>query len=273
MSSTRSTGRLSALWNRRGVRLVAGVVGLAIVISIGSALAVSLNAGKVDEPSNIVLPSPEAQSQTLYQQAVQAQASGDTTRAVVLLGSAVKANPSNTQAKTLLAKITPKPVAVVKPPAGGAASSPATSSTGDALYAGAVADVSSLLPKAVKGYAVAGLIPADAADVEAPYEPSKDTSYAGKVPLMVIGVHDFGSPAAASAFVDGAGKAYPKDVASVKVGRLVGKYGHDGRRLASVSFARGRFAFEVTLTTSDGDPAAYKSEVLRIAALIPAALP
>ena len=273
MSPAGSKGKVGALLSRRWVRYAMGVVALALVITVGSALAVSFNKSRVSNPEAIVLSSPASESQKLYDEAQSAQASGDTTQAIVLLNRAVALNPANSNAKTMLAQIKRSKstsVATSTPPGGSGSQTP-TSAPVDTSYLEAVPDVAVMLPPTIKDYRLAGLAPADKSDVEAPYEPASGSANAGKVSLMVVAVHDFGTAAAANEFVNTAAKAYPKNVASVKIGNLNGKFGTDGRKVASVSFARGRFAFEVSVTVPGGSPESYKSEVLRIAAEIPAA--
>ena len=51
-----------------------------------------------------------------------------------------------------------------------------------------------------------------------------------------------------TASVSATDEAYPESWSDMTVGLLDGAYGEDGGRRAAISFARGRFAFEVVAT-------------------------
>lgn len=259
-----------------------GVVALAVVISVGSAFAYTR--GVPQQPD-----APAAGASGLYDRALKAYESGDTTSALSYLQELASVDPLNPQAKELRARIfsargdgtsstVPRGGSGSSPPAasgssssGGKSPSSKPSSAADILYSEATTNVATMLPSAVAGYSRAGLIPADASDVEAPFEPSRTSDMAGKVSIVVLAVHDLETASAASAFVSSAHKAYPKDVADVSVGGVKGKSGSDGGGHYSVSFARGRYAFEVTLTATGATASESKAETTRIAGLFPAA--
>ena len=76
---------------------------------------------------------------------------------------------------------------------------------------------------------------------------------------------------AAQKFLDGVSKGlYSKDPAVVTVRGVTGYFGTDGTRFATVAFRRGRYVFEV-IVTSSGPPADAKALAEKAAAAFPAA--
>jgi hypothetical protein len=63
--------------------------------------------------------------------------------------------------------------------------------------------------------------------------------------------------------------SFPKDGAVVNVRGTTGYFGTDGMRFASVAFRRGRYVFEV-IVTSSGPPAGVKALAEQAAAAFPA---
>jgi len=87
---------------------------------------------------------------------------------------------------------------------------------------------------------------------------------------IVMVVNDMGSVKAADDFiVNTSKKVYSKDGQAVTVDGAEGYFGTDGAALASVSFTRGRFVFEVLVTTSGQAPKNLKDIAMNAAAAYP----
>ena len=126
-------------------------------------------------------------------------------------------------------------------------------------------ELSKLLPKAMEGFSL-GASQVIAPDATLAGEPDASGSGASNV---IWAVHDRGSESAAQTFVDGLSKGlYSKDQATVIVRGVSGSFGTDGMRFASVVFRRGRYVFEV-IVTSSGPPADAKSLAEKAAAAFP----
>jgi hypothetical protein len=123
--------------------------------------------------------------------------------------------------------------------------------------------VASLLPKAVAGYKV-GIVETTTASAIVPLEPT-NAGPQGKATIVVLTVFDKMSVSAARTYVNQFQRAYPKDLSSVTIGRLTGRFGTDGSHLAAVVFSRGRYAFEIVLTATRGAPRDLESVVLQAA--------
>jgi hypothetical protein len=231
------------------------------------------------------------QSRKDYTEALSALASGETTAAKQLLEKAVAEDPGNTVAKKKLdemraaplpkgkeqpraSKPAPKTPAPTKP-AGGSpggstnptgATQPDTSSY-DPAFDNPVSDIKALLPKSVPGFALGQVAAADA-DAELPLDP--DYTLGGLVAAAQVSVHDRGSLAAAATYVtQHSGTLYKNGAKAVDVNGTQARTGTDSGRLAAVIFSRGRFAFEVVVTSSGSDP----SQVLDVALDVAKAFP
>jgi cytoskeletal protein RodZ len=127
-----------------------------------------------------------------------------------------------------------------------------------------VANLASLLPKAVAGYKT-GIVEKSKTSVIVPLAPTLAGPAAGKATIAVLTVLDKKTDAAAQAYVDEFQRAYPKDLSAVTIGTLTGRFGTDGLHLAAVTFSRGRYAFEIVLTATRGAPLDLKSLTLQVA--------
>jgi hypothetical protein len=84
-------------------------------------------------------------------------------------------------------------------------------------------------------------------------------------------VHDRKTAASAKSFITKTSKsAYSHNGASVTVGGTTGYFGTDGTKFATVSFVRGRYAYEIIATAPGNSPADMKNDALRAAAAFPA---
>jgi len=240
-------GAESRNMKRRVLYVVIGAVVLATLISIG-ALA-SGTKGNTD-----VAPSASGglseSAEQLYERGLAAERSGDATQALALMSQVLMKDSAHMGAlaakKRLTSTQAPQVPDPTKPtPSTGGTTTPGVQS--DSAYESALADVGTLLPGVPAGYS------------------------AGRVSVAVLAVHDRGTKDAAAAFVSSHKQAFPKDSAEVSIGSLKGLFGTDGRGIAAVAFSRGRFAFEVVLTTAGAPPIELKDEVVRLAGLFPAA--
>ena len=214
---------------------------------------------------------PVDESTALYMQAVAAQKSGDLTRTVELARSALQANPSNADAQRLLDAATKESVAgsSAKPPTGSTIETGTTkpSAATDPLFLKIHKPLAVLLPTAIDGF-----------DMGVPIESKGDVTKSGrpknsKTPVysIIVAAHDRKTYSSAKSFITKTSKvAFPKDSAAVTVDGVDGYFGTDGMKFATLSFARGRYAFEVLVTASTGyDPRETKSAALAAAKAFP----
>ena len=139
------------------------------------------------------------------------------------------------------------------------------------VYGSKIANLGSVVPATFAGYDMrtvdasgdAYIIPL-APDATGP----KDT-----VSVAVVSITDKNSASKAAEFVDGIDKAYSHNVMHATAGSAKGIFATDGQRIAAFRFARGRYVVEVLVTSANGTPSELKSEVLRLAALMPASQP
>lgn len=254
----------------------AGVALLAAVIFGVSALSGPRDATGPNLPQTTL---PASDSGDLYADAMDALASGETTRVVELLERALIADPSNAQARAELDRITRDPALAAEPGGPGNATgepsappdeSPAVTNP-DAGFTSPVADVGVLLPESVPGYelALAVVVGPDASVAADPVEGGP----VGTVRRALFTVHDRATPDAADAFLrDVTRIAYPNDSANVTVDGVSAYFGTDGTRFAVVAYKRGRFVFEVVVTTAGQSPAALRDATVSAARAFPDAL-
>ncbi len=83
-------------------------------------------------------------------------------------------------------------------------------------------------------------------------------------------VHDLKTTAGAKSFVTKTSKkSFPKNPGTVTVHGTKGYFGTDGTRFATVSFARGRYAFEVLVTVNGVAPKTIKAAAIKAANAFP----
>ncbi|MDP2182272.1 MAG: hypothetical protein Q8K99_06860 [Actinomycetota bacterium] len=247
---TKTSGRSRKLW-----WTLASIVGLALVIY--GVAAVSSPKESADKPPKLT---PADRSADFYTQALIAADSNETTRALELLAKSLALNPDNTSAKTLLDRVKqaakePTPTPAPKP--------------GVDPFLSAVSDLRLLLPKTVPGY-VLGTVISQGGDAVVSGEPAPGSPDVRTVSRVLLAVHDRGTPAAAAAFITSVSKkTYPNAASSVEIDGVMAYAGTDGGRLVSVSFVRGRYAFEAVVTSRSGDPAGLVDIAAGIARAFP----
>jgi hypothetical protein len=243
---------------------------LVVAIVAGSLFAASK---RPPVPATIQL-NPQQQSKSDYDNALSALSNEATSTAIMLLERAVTIDPTNTAARTKLAalkKSTPEP----KPSTPAPSPTTPTTTTPEPPkpdpnkpdpFAGNIS-LKKLLPSAMDGFSL-GSPQIIAPDATLAGEPNASDTGAINV---VWAVHDRGSGSSAQKFLDGVSKGlYPKDPAVVTVRGVTGYFGTDGTRFATVAFRRGRYVFEV-LVTSSGPPADAKALAEKAAAAFPTA--
>jgi hypothetical protein len=236
---------------------------LAAAIVAGSLFAQSR---RPPVPATIQL-SAAQQSKADYDNAMSALSNEATPTAIALLEHAVATDPSNTAAKAKLAQLK-KSVAAETPSAPTPSATPtkAPEPSGPDPFLGAI-DLKKLLPATMDGYSL-GASQIIAPDATVAGEP--DASGSGFTNILWA-VHDRGSESAAQQFVDGLSNGlYSKDKAPVNVRGVTGTFGTDGTRFASIVFRRGRYAYEVIVTSST-NPLDAKALAEKAAAAFPAA--
>lgn len=246
------------------------------VLAVFALAAVILGVGALTAPKrpDASLPPVEQQpSQTkLYDDAVAALASGDTTRATTLLRKAAEAGSEPARKKLeQLSQADQQGTQSISltSAAGQQPSRPSGGTDIDAGYTGA-RELLALLPTTVKGLNGANAEVTGTGALR-PFEAARGSAYDGRVSRVVLTVLDEGTISKAQAYVDGLPKAYPKQVKSVTVGVVPrGKSGNDGQKSASVVFKRGRYVFEVVITTTTGTGADIQPLALEIAKAFPA---
>jgi len=256
--------RTKALWS--GAATVAVLAVVLIVLGLFGPLR--------SRPASTPAPTGEASTtvtgQTLYNQALEAQASGETTRAAELAQAALVADPSNAAAQGLLDSLN----ASSGPGAGTEPSEPSAPSTGtapgsvsDAAFLKKYDDLASLMPTRPIGFSF-----------DRPVQLGSDMTVSGAVVPREPGitkvtwtVHDMKSPSGAASFVTKTSKQlFSKNVASVTIHGVRAHFGTDGTRFATVAFVRGRYAFEVLVSVEGMSPKAAKAIATKAATAFPA---
>lgn len=122
-------------------------------------------------------------------------------------------------------------------------------------------DMTKLLPAAYQGYRLNGTDDG-VADVMLSGVPEGGD---GAVTNILWLVHDRKTAAKAAKFITTASEVmYPRDVAAVKVNGVPARFATDGKHLATVTYTRGRYVFEVVMTSAQS-PVKQQAAVLAAA--------
>ena len=208
----------------------------------------------------------------IYEQARKAAEDGDRDTAITLLERVLADDPSHARADALLSRLNGDNASGATQtgdePGATPDQQPAAPEDDDAggvpvvdPWLGPSADMGLFLPEVIDGWQ-RGLpdVSQDSAGV------SFDPSARGAIRLAVFSVNDRQTEAAAKQFIEDVSKrAYPQDGASVKVGNLDGYFGTNGAIAATVAFARGRYAFEVTVTADNVHPRTVRDAAIGLA--------
>jgi hypothetical protein len=265
MAGSRSS-KTKALWS--GAITVAV---LAVVLIVAAAISPQ-GSKNAPAPGSVTATQPSEQSQLLYEQALQAQASGDLTRTVELAKAAVQADPNNTQAQALVTSASSShgnsnPPTPDSSGDGGSPSTPTTTTPSDTRFMKYYKHLSVLAPKAFSGYSLGEPVQLKR-DLSMSATPIAKAALASNI---VWAVSDAETRAAAKRFATKTSKStFPKDGASVTVDSVPGYFGTDGTQFATVSFARGRYTFEVLASTVPGvTPLQLKALLIEAARAFP----
>lgn len=244
-----------------------GVAALAAVMYLGGALSTPDEQGTA--PSTKL--TPEIEAQKLAREAESALSANDTDTAVTLAQRALKTDPNNVQASTVLARAATKPAPTDAPARD--SNEPEDSTSENPQYLSEVEDLPAMLPSRITGW-VAGQVVDVAPDALVTYQPEVGSSVDAQVKRAVFSVHDMKSAEKAEQFLREVAKAaYAQSTAEVAVGSVKkAHFGTDGAGTALVAFARGRYAFETLVVAEPGvSPAGLKTMAVKLAAALPAA--
>lgn len=244
------------IWTAITVVALAGVI-----FTIGA-----LGEARKNDEARLELSATE-RSNRMYTDGMSALASGDTTEAAQLFTRALELDPANKRAAAELDKID-KPA---DDSGDNESSNPTTTpvTDPDAGYMDAVANIVSLLPVSVSGYEL-GMTQVQGTEAQVPADPITGGPVR-RVKRVVFFVHDRGDVAKAKGFVSSVSRtAYPQNAANVSVNGIPAYFGTDGSLLATVAFTRGRYAFEVLVTSDGPAPGTLLDDALAAAAALPA---
>lgn len=238
---------------------VATVVVLAVVIFALSALSDPV---KKSGPQVARLDL-EKKSGKLYEEALDALSSGETTRASDLLQEAVAIDSSNNAAKKKLAEVQSDEESSTTPDQNEGSG---TDTSSQDQFLKPVANMGRLLPSTVKGHTM-GYVDVTKSDATRTGTPTSSRSPLSRV---VWAVHDRKDAKGAAAFVARTSKrAFPKNGSSVTVDGVGGYFGSDGAQFATVVYTRGRYVFELIITAPAGDAASYRQSAVEAAVAFP----
>jgi len=214
-----------------------------------------------------------SQSDKLYDEALSALASGETTTAVTLLEQVVASDPDNQQARRTLESVQSGRATESgadedddEPAAQDTTDDTPAPATEDPAFGKSTDDLSALLPAAVEGYSL-GTKTAVGDDATLSGSPTSPDLIGSRA---VWTVHYRKSEKEAAAFLTDVSKSlYSKNPKNVSIDGAKGYFGTDGTRFATVVYVRGRYVFEVVLTSLDGKASALELEAGNAAKAFP----
>jgi len=212
-------------------------------------------------------------SDKMYEEALSALASGETTTAISLLEQVVASDPDNQQARRTLESVQSGSATEsgadddddesAEPDTTDDTPAPATE---DPAFGKPTDDLPALLPSSVQGYSL-GTKSAVGDDATVSGSPSTPDLIGSRA---VWSVHYRKSDKEAAEFVSDVSKSlYSKNPKNVNVDGAKGYFGTDGTRFATVVYVRGRYVFEVVLTSLDGKASALELEAGNAAKAFP----
>ena len=254
----------------------AGVIVLSAAIIFG-AWALARHDGDATDTGQ---PLVEGVSGDLYERARLAAESEETATALALLERVLAEEPGHPRARALRARLQDRSAAQdtsagghgggEDEPNGVPSDAPGADRNGgagdeeprdDSAYLQPVDPLTRLLPDFIEGWERGQPIESGE-DAVVPFSPSVVRG----VSRALFSVHDRGSPEGAAAFVENTSKVvYGTDGAEVRLGAVDAYFGTDGSTLATIAFARGRYAFELVITAPDGSVQQAKTVALELA--------
>jgi len=259
--------------SRRAVALGSTVATVLVLAGVIYGLAAVSSPRDPDDAPVISLAD---QSERLTDQAMDALESGDETAAAALLQKAVSVDPTNSRARDELTRIVESKTPQSEdedpePERDNDSQAEEPDFDPDAGFLDPVNDLGALLPSSVEGYEL-GLVTVVDTDANVPADPTEDGPF-DVITRALFSVHDFETAEKAEAFVVSVSRtAFPENAADVTVDGVPAYFGTDGVRFATVSYSRGRYAFEVIITTGTGAPGALLDASVSAAAAFPDSL-
>jgi hypothetical protein len=193
--------------------------------------------------------SPQQRSQQALRDGLAALSKEETGTAEELFQSAVRIDPENTAAQDALTKLRSgtSAAATNRPPAASnAATNPAPAASSDTWEK--QLDVATLLPRSYPAFALGSVskVGADAVITGSP------TNSSTGITRIAWAVHDRESDVAAADFIAKTSKSvYTHDPMTIVVNGTPAYFATDGKQFATVVYTRGRYVFELVITTSE----------------------
>lgn len=254
--------RIHAGWKVRWIRLTVYAVALGALMLVAGALAWP------STPTEDVGLPPLALRSSGYEDALTLAESGETTAALQSLTAYLKENPEDKTAQRLLVRLrdeSPGNASTDNDPT--SPSDDPTSPSDDPVWLNKVADIEALLPLVVDGLSRGSVVLGET-DAVVPYDAQDAGDYAA-ARRVLYSVHDLKTAQAASSFENQVSKiVYPKNAQRVTIDGANAYFGTNGDALATVAYARGRYVFEVVITTGI-PPSEFKQQAVAIATAFP----
>jgi hypothetical protein len=278
-ASAKSGGRWSRMSGR--AKMLLGV-GATVVVLAGVILGVSAFSATDSSETATTQLTDVQRSALAYQKGLAALEAGETTAAVAALKQAVELDPANQAAADALARA----VRAASAGTGGDAGGPDESGDPepgaepepepqpepepeDSAFLKPVADLKVLLPVQADGFALGTPTGTEEAATLAgtPNDPELIAS------RSLWTVHDRETPAGAAKFLTAVSKSlYAEDAATATIDGAKAYFGTDGTRFATMVYVRGRYVFEVVLTSLYTSPAELRTEAEDASAAFPDSL-
>lgn len=237
------------IYGRRRLVRVAWIAGSVLALAIVITVSAALSAPSRHSSSSAV--SATSASDQYAAEANAALEAGDAAKALTLANAALKTDPNNAAAKTVVRRVSltaknPAPQPITKPV-------PSTTPTKSVSSTGSAAALLKMLPASVAGFTL-GTPEASANDADTLAEPV-DSALRAKLTRAIVAVHDLGTSAKAATFITRTSKrGYPDDATNVAVLGKAAYFGTNGHNAATIVFVKGRYVFETILTTTSGSP-------------------
>ncbi len=267
--------RLQPLRGKKGA--VLGAV-ITVVLATAVILGVSALGPSSTDPANDTLSDAHIASLDLLTEAERAEAAGDTQGAIELLENALIANPENSEASDLLTRLKMEQEDPVAPTDSGAPdnSTPAKDPAPpvddpNEGFTEPVDDLSVLMPDAVEKWRMDPVFSTQR-DADASGDPTFEIEDLAS--RIIVSVHDRGSVEDARDFIENTSKnAYGDRGKTVTVDGVPAYFGTNGSAFATCAYARGRYVFEIIMTSANGAPVMLEELAINAASAFPDELP
>ena len=246
------------------IGFIVTIVVLTGVFLISSALSSPDSANEVDSSRPVQLAEGDA-----VQDARKLLESGDTTGALAVLQDRLTVDSSDSDAAALIDEIESTPPK--EEPDEATPDDPPPNETDAATrMLDPVEDLSILLPGDVEGF-TSGIVVTGPSDVQVNFDPVVGSDTEVDIRTALVAVHDLQDHQSALAFVENVSRAgYPADGEVLSLSGVEAYYGTDGAARSTISFAVGRFAFEVVAAAGGADASYARVHMEQIASAFPA---